>query len=146
MAAFSPEPPDRIHEVSAKFKLDRPFFLYYVARLEHPGKNHVRLITAFERFKESTKSDWLLALGGVIGMAPKSFTNEFPIPLSETIFARSDLFRTQNYPLCTREQPVLFILPCLKVSACRRPKRWLVGARLFARLAVLSGKWWALRL
>jgi glycosyltransferase involved in cell wall biosynthesis len=60
---FFPQPPDRIHEVSAKFKLDRPFFLY-VARLEHPGKNHVRLITAFERFKESTKSDWLLALGG----------------------------------------------------------------------------------
>jgi len=40
-----------------KWKLDRPFFLY-VSRLEHPAKNHVRLIEA------QTKSDWLLAFGG----------------------------------------------------------------------------------
>jgi glycosyltransferase involved in cell wall biosynthesis len=40
-----------------------PFFLY-VARLEHPGKNHVRLIDAFNRFKADTGSDWQLALGG----------------------------------------------------------------------------------
>ena len=46
-----------------KWKLDRPFFLF-VSRLEHPGKNHVRLIEAFNRFKSQTKSDWLLALGG----------------------------------------------------------------------------------
>jgi len=46
-----------------KWKLDRPFFLF-VSRLEHPGKNHVRLIEAFNRFKAETKSDWLLALGG----------------------------------------------------------------------------------
>jgi len=46
-----------------KWKLDRPFFLF-VSRLEHPGKNHVRLIEAFNRFKTATQSDWLLALGG----------------------------------------------------------------------------------
>jgi len=46
-----------------KWKLDRPFFLF-VSRLEHPGKNHVRLIEAFNQFKAATKSDWLLALGG----------------------------------------------------------------------------------
>jgi glycosyltransferase involved in cell wall biosynthesis len=46
-----------------KWRLDRPFFLY-VSRLEHPGKNHVRLIEAFDQFKAQTKSDWLLALGG----------------------------------------------------------------------------------
>jgi len=46
-----------------KWQLDRPFFLY-VSRLEHPGKNHVRLIEAFSRFKTQTKSDWILALGG----------------------------------------------------------------------------------
>ena len=49
--------------VREKFQLNKPFFLY-VARLEHPGKNHRRLIEAFERFKEQTNSDWLLALGG----------------------------------------------------------------------------------
>ncbi|SDS42564.1 glycosyltransferase family 1 protein [Opitutus sp. GAS368] len=41
----------------------RPFFLY-VARLEHPAKNHVRLIEAFNGFKRQTGSDWQLVLGG----------------------------------------------------------------------------------
>lgn len=41
----------------------RPFFLY-VARLEHPAKNHVRLIEAFTRFKQATRSNWQLVLGG----------------------------------------------------------------------------------
>jgi glycosyltransferase involved in cell wall biosynthesis len=50
-------------QAASRWKLDRPFFLY-VSRLEHPGKNHVRLIEAFNRFKSQTKSDWLLALGG----------------------------------------------------------------------------------
>ena len=48
---------------AARWQLDRPFFLY-VSRLEHPGKNHVRLIEAFNRFKAETKSNWLLAFGG----------------------------------------------------------------------------------
>lgn len=50
-------------DVTAKFGLNKPFFLY-VARLEHPGKNHTRLIEAFEQFKQQTKSDWTLAFGG----------------------------------------------------------------------------------
>ena len=45
------------------FGLDRPFFLY-VARLEHPAKNHLRLIAAFENFKAETKSPWQLVLAG----------------------------------------------------------------------------------
>ena len=40
-----------------------PFFLY-VARLEHPGKNHVRLITAFNEFKAASHSNWQLVLAG----------------------------------------------------------------------------------
>ncbi len=39
-------------------------FFLYVSRLEHPAKNHVRLIEAFDRFKAATKSDWQLVLGG----------------------------------------------------------------------------------
>lgn len=50
-------------EAASRWKLDAPFFLF-VSRLEHPAKNHVRLIEAFTRFKSETKSDWLLALGG----------------------------------------------------------------------------------
>ena len=50
-------------EMAARHQLDKPFFLY-VARLEHPGKNHVRLISAFNQFKAATGSDWQLVFGG----------------------------------------------------------------------------------
>lgn len=61
---FFPRPPDQAKAaVAKKYRLDNPFFLY-VARLEHPGKNHRRLIEAFERFKEETGSDWIMAFGG----------------------------------------------------------------------------------
>lgn len=46
-----------------KHGITAPYFLY-VSRLEHPGKNHVRLIEAFVAFKKATGSDWQLALGG----------------------------------------------------------------------------------
>ena len=46
-----------------RFGLELPFFLY-VARLEHPAKNHARLIAAFNRFKAATLSKWQLALAG----------------------------------------------------------------------------------
>ena len=46
-----------------KHNLCAPLFLY-VSRLEHPGKNHVRLIEAFTAFKRVTGSRWQLALGG----------------------------------------------------------------------------------
>ncbi len=49
--------------VAERHDVTKPFFLY-VARLEHPAKNHVRLIEAFNRFKRQTRSDWQLVLGG----------------------------------------------------------------------------------
>lgn len=61
---FSPGDPVAARaQAAARWGLDRPFFLY-VSRLEHPAKNHVRLIEAFSRFKAETGLDWLLALGG----------------------------------------------------------------------------------
>ena len=42
---------------------DSRFFLY-VARLEHPAKNHARLLEAFNRFKSASGSDWRLVLAG----------------------------------------------------------------------------------
>jgi len=61
---FQPGDPVAAKAMAAeRWKLNRPFFLY-VSRLEHPGKNHVRLIEAFNRFKAETKSEWLLAFGG----------------------------------------------------------------------------------
>ncbi len=43
--------------------LDNPIFVY-VSRLEHPGKNHIRLIEAFERFKLENDSAHQLVLAG----------------------------------------------------------------------------------
>lgn len=50
-------------EIQRRFGLTAPFFLY-VARLEHPGKNHVRLISAFEEFKAASRGDWQLVFAG----------------------------------------------------------------------------------
>jgi glycosyltransferase involved in cell wall biosynthesis len=50
-------------EMARRHQLRTPFFLY-VARLEHPAKNHVRLISAFNQFKTATRSDWQLVFGG----------------------------------------------------------------------------------
>lgn len=61
---FKPEAPSDARRVCAeKFGLQKPFVLY-VARLEHPGKNHVRLIEAFEKFKQQSGADWQLVFGG----------------------------------------------------------------------------------
>ena len=61
---FCPGDPERArNEAKQRWRLDAPFFLY-VSRLEHPAKNHVRLIEAFSRFKSITHSPWLLVLGG----------------------------------------------------------------------------------
>ena len=49
--------------VRRRFGLEQPFFLY-VARLQHPGKNHLRLIAAFERFKAQTGLPWQLVFAG----------------------------------------------------------------------------------
>jgi glycosyltransferase involved in cell wall biosynthesis len=49
-AAYFPRPLAETRQaVAEKFGQDAPYFLY-LARLEHPAKNHVRLIEAFERF------------------------------------------------------------------------------------------------
>lgn len=60
---FQPTPAEADSSVIDHFGLNAPYFLY-LARLEHPGKNHVRLIEAFERFKNESRSNHLLVLGG----------------------------------------------------------------------------------
>jgi glycosyltransferase involved in cell wall biosynthesis len=59
-------PADRVQAASViaqRHGLHPPFFLY-VARLEHPAKNHARLIAAFNRFKTESPSPWQLVLCG----------------------------------------------------------------------------------
>jgi glycosyltransferase involved in cell wall biosynthesis len=63
-AKFYPLPVEEAKAEARKmFSIEKPFLLY-VARLEHPGKNHVRLVTAFNQFKSETCSDWQLVLVG----------------------------------------------------------------------------------
>ena len=50
-------------EMARRHNLQAPFVLY-VARLEHPAKNHVRLISAFNEFKSRNRSIWQLVFGG----------------------------------------------------------------------------------
>jgi glycosyltransferase involved in cell wall biosynthesis len=61
---FTPQrSPDAAKIISQRHGLRPPFFLY-VARLEHPGKNHTRLIAAFNQFKTRYPSPWQLVLCG----------------------------------------------------------------------------------
>jgi glycosyltransferase involved in cell wall biosynthesis len=61
---FFPAPRGIARAVAAqRFGLCQPFFLY-LARLEHPAKNHARLIQAFDQFKAETRSPWQLVLAG----------------------------------------------------------------------------------
>jgi glycosyltransferase involved in cell wall biosynthesis len=49
--------------LAATYGIEKPF-IFYLSRLEHPAKNHVRLIEAFERFKAETDSAHQLVLPG----------------------------------------------------------------------------------
>jgi len=61
---FTPAPSEIAKAVGRqRFDLHQPFFLY-VARLEHPAKNHIRLLEAYNRFRLETKLPWQLVLAG----------------------------------------------------------------------------------
>lgn len=61
---YTPGDPDAARRaVSGKYGLDGPYIIY-VSRLEHPGKNHVRLIKAFDRVKAARPGDLKLVLVG----------------------------------------------------------------------------------
>ena len=61
---FRPVDPETARErLLVHHGLEKPF-LVYVSRLEHPAKNHVRLIEAFERFKLENDSAHQLVLAG----------------------------------------------------------------------------------
>lgn len=61
---FRPIPKDEARrQLTHLHGLEKPFFVY-VSRLEHPAKNHVRLIEAFERFKLENDSAHQLVFAG----------------------------------------------------------------------------------
>ncbi|MBI1290650.1 glycosyltransferase [bacterium] len=49
--------------IKARYKIDGPYILY-TSRLEHPGKNHVRLIEAFNQMKSASGLPHKLVLAG----------------------------------------------------------------------------------
>lgn len=64
LARFSPVVASHdAQAVSTRLGLPEKYFLY-ISRIEHPGKNHVRLIRAFSRFKEVTGFPHGLVLAG----------------------------------------------------------------------------------
>lgn len=54
---------DAMGRVAQRWVLNLPYFLY-ISRLEHPAKNHVRLIAAYEQFRRESGAASPLVLGG----------------------------------------------------------------------------------
>lgn len=114
--------------VRQQLDVDTPYILY-TARLEHPGKNHVRLIKAFAQLKQETGIPHQLVLAGspwygaeAIYAAVRSFGIEqqvcFPgfVPNEElpSLYAGADLF---VFPSLFEG----FGIPLLEAMACGTP-------------------------
>lgn len=54
---------DAVARFRQQQRLDQPYFLY-LSRLEHPGKNHLGLIEAYEAFRRESSAVVQLVLGG----------------------------------------------------------------------------------
>ena len=50
-------------KISTKYQI-RPPYILYISRIEHPGKNHIRLIHAFAQLKKDTDLPHQLVLAG----------------------------------------------------------------------------------
>lgn len=61
--SFSPPTAEAVAEFRQRKKLEHPYFIY-VARLEHPAKNHLRLIHAFETIAKAGTFTGELVLPG----------------------------------------------------------------------------------
>jgi glycosyltransferase involved in cell wall biosynthesis len=60
---YCPQDPGAIEAFRRRIEVDEPYFLY-ISRLEHPGKNHLRLIEAYESIRKQGLSSAPLILGG----------------------------------------------------------------------------------
>jgi glycosyltransferase involved in cell wall biosynthesis len=101
LEAFQPLPKNEESVVLIQpFSFRRPYMLY-VSRIEHPVKNHVRLIEAFRVFKDRTKYPHRLILAGGDSRGAnkvKKAANASPY--------RNDIFFTGHFPL--RSLPKLY--------------------------------------
>jgi glycosyltransferase involved in cell wall biosynthesis len=106
LEAFHPRPRNEESVVLIQpFSFRRPYILY-ASRIDHPVKNHARLIEAFRIFKERTKYPHRLVLAGadrrgsetIKRIASKSpyradifFTGHFPLKSLPELYAGADL-------------------------------------------------------
>jgi glycosyltransferase involved in cell wall biosynthesis len=74
------------------FSFRRPYIIY-ASRLDHPIKNHVRLIKAFEIFKDRTKHPHRLVLAGADSLGAEKIKEA---AISSPY--RSDIFFTGHFP------------------------------------------------
>jgi len=107
----------------------RPPFLLYTSRIEHPGKNHVRLIRAFAALKRRHKIPHQLVLAGT----DRERADEVHREAVESGFADDILFTgfvaTEDLPLFYQAADIFvfpslyegFGLPILEAMACGTP-------------------------
>lgn len=115
-------------QVAAAYGVDQPFILY-VSRLEHPGKNHGRLIEAFNRFKQRTPSSWQLVLGGRDGHGAEAIhaaaaSSPFASDIQFLGSVPDDLLPTLYRAAGVAAHPSLFEgfgFPPLEAMACGTP-------------------------
>lgn len=126
---FFPTPAaDPKTDAAERFGLRKPFFLY-VARLEHPGKNHVRLVSAFNRFKAATDSDWQLVFGGSDWHGANIIHEAIENSLFSSDIRALGFVAEEDLPLLYREADVFvypslyegFGMPPLEAMACGCP-------------------------
>jgi glycosyltransferase involved in cell wall biosynthesis len=94
-----------------RFGLQQPFFLS-VARPEHPGDNHVRLITAFEQFKTESRLPWQLVLAGSDGAATDIFSAAIARSPARNDIRALGFVSAQDLPMLYRDAGV-FVYPSL---------------------------------
>jgi len=119
---------DCVNEIGTKYRIRTPYILY-ISRIEHPGKNHVRLIRAFSRLKSRTGIPHQLVLAGSDWTRAEEVHRE----ADQSPFARDILFTgfaaANDLPLLYAGSDLFlfpslyegFGMPVLEAMACRVP-------------------------